>query len=158
RVEVVQRVAELVERERLHVPLDIRGLLRRIALRERAELRRRHRQWPGSEQHVLERHRGAAEERSSAAIQSYGVLNFVDRTDLQVIVQVRADSGQVVRDRDTVLGEQRTGADARKLQDLRGTDRTGSDQYLATRANRERCVTAEAHDDPGCAPRAVARL
>ena len=40
--ERVQRLAELVERQRLHVILDIGAVLRRIGAREGAELRRRH--------------------------------------------------------------------------------------------------------------------
>ena len=103
RVERVQRLAELVERQRLHVPLDVRGRLRRIALRERAELRRRHRERPGAEQRVLERHRGLAEPGARAPIQRDGVVDLVDRADLQVVVQIRADAGRVAHDADAVL-------------------------------------------------------
>ena len=55
RREAVQRIAELVQRQWLHVPFDVRCRLRRIALGERAELRRRHRQRPGAKSEILER-------------------------------------------------------------------------------------------------------
>jgi hypothetical protein len=42
----VQRIAELVERQRLDVKLDVGALLPRIGAREDAELRRRHGQRP----------------------------------------------------------------------------------------------------------------
>ena len=56
----MQWLAELVERERLHVPLDVGRALRRVALRERAQLRRRHGEGPGAKGEVLQRHRRLA--------------------------------------------------------------------------------------------------
>ena len=72
-------------------------------LRERAELRRRHRQRAGAQQRVLERHRGSAEPGARAPIQRARVAHLINRADLQMVVQVRADAGQVGDDVDAVL-------------------------------------------------------
>ena len=44
----MQRIAELVERQRLHVELDVGALAMRIGAGEDAELRRRHGQRPAA--------------------------------------------------------------------------------------------------------------
>jgi hypothetical protein len=120
--EAVQRIAELVERERLHVPFDVRRRLRGIAPRERAGLRRGHRQRPGAEHEVLERHRRLAEHAVGDAIQRAHVAHLVLHADLQVVVQVLADARQVVDDLDLMLFEQISRPDARDLQQLRRSD------------------------------------
>jgi hypothetical protein len=50
----MQRFAERIERQRLHVVLQVRELARRIAARERAELRRRHAHRPAAPEQVFE--------------------------------------------------------------------------------------------------------
>ena len=60
--ERMQRLAELVERERLHVILDVGPLDRRIGTREGAELRRRHGHRPAPAQRIVEPHAEAADQ------------------------------------------------------------------------------------------------
>src|SRR6185295_17619612 len=95
RVVRMQWLAELVERQRLHVPLDVRCRLRGIAPRERAELRRRHRERTGVEQEIFDAHGSAAYPITSAPIQRDRVLDGIDRADLQMVVEIRADAGLV---------------------------------------------------------------
>ena len=66
----MQRLTELVERERLHVELDVGALPRRVRARERAELRRRHGERAAPAQHVVESHLRAAEQRGLPRIAS----------------------------------------------------------------------------------------
>ena len=63
-------------------------------------------------------------------------LNFVDRTDLQMVLQVGAHAGQVLFDLDAVLLQQRRRPDARELQDLRRADAAGAQQHLAAQPAR----------------------
>ena len=50
------------------------------------------------------------------------LLHLVLHADLQVIVQVFADAGEIVDRRDAASGEERGGTDARKLQQLGRAD------------------------------------
>ena len=154
RVEPVQRVAELVERQRLHVPLDVRGLPLRVAAGEGAELRRGHRQRAGPEQQVLQSHRRLAEQRVHPPVQRDGVRHLVDAADLQVVVQVLPDAGQVAEHVDAALLQQGAGADARQLQDLRRADGAGGQDHLAPR----RQPLAGQQLDPGCARAGAVRF
>ena len=92
----MQRLAELVQRQRLHVPLDVGRGLRRIALGEGAELRGRHGERPGLEQQVLQSHRRLAEQELARWFSVTTLLHLVDHAHLQMVVQVLADARQVV--------------------------------------------------------------
>ena len=88
----MERIAELVERQRLDVPLDLRRRLTGIALREGSELRRRHGERPGLEERVFERHRRFPEYAVHALVQCRRIFHLVLHANLQVIVQIRAGS------------------------------------------------------------------
>ncbi len=59
-----------------------------------------------------------------------------DHPQLQVVLQVLADAGQRVRDRNAVAGEQRRIADAGELQQMRRVHGTGGKDDLAAGAQR----------------------
>ena len=59
----MQGIAELVERQRLHVELDVGALAARVGAGEDAELRRRHGQRPAAAEGVIEAHQAAPEQR-----------------------------------------------------------------------------------------------
>ena len=61
------------------------------------------------------------------------VLDLERHAQLQVVLEVLADAGQLVHDRDAVLLQQRAGPDARELEDLRAADRAGGKDRLAPR-------------------------
>ncbi len=81
------------------MPLDVRRRLRRVAARERAELRRRHRErarcWNSRYSTPIA---ARPSNERGAPVQRDRVLDLVDRADLQMVVQVRADAGQVAHD------------------------------------------------------------
>ena len=77
----VQRLAELVERQRLHVKLDVGALARRIGAREEAELRRRHGERPAPAQRVVEPHAERAEPRMIDLVERLHAGDLVDQRE-----------------------------------------------------------------------------
>ena len=118
-VEAVQRLAKRVERQGLHVVLDVGvGLVGRRA-GERAKLRRGHAHGAAAFEGVFQADTGLAQhrlghgvERRAPGLAARWCAEFVDRTDLQVVLQVGAHAGQVLHHRDAVLLQQTAGADA----------------------------------------------
>jgi hypothetical protein len=98
----MERLAEPVEAERLHVPLDVRGRLAGVALREGAQLGGRHREGPRPEEEVLEPHEPAPEQAVGPLVERGAVPDLEHQPDLEVVVEVLAHAGQVVDDRDAV--------------------------------------------------------
>src|SRR5262247_2122021 len=76
-----------------------------IGFREPAELARRHRERPGAEEGVLEHNHRLAPKAPRALIHRDGVLALERHPELQVILQVFADAGELVRDGDPVPPE-----------------------------------------------------
>ena len=106
--------------------------LARIAPAECAKLGRRHRERPGLEYRILERHRRFSEQAVRALVQRRGVLHLVLHPDLQMVVQVRADAGEIVDRRDAARRDERRRAHARELQQLRRSDTArGQDRFAA---------------------------
>src|SRR3954452_19109621 len=94
----MQPGAPAVEREGLEVVLEVRrGVIWRRA-REGADLRGRHRERALAEQGVLERHRGAFPRFRIVAVEGASAVEPVDRPQLEVVLQVLADAGQVMND------------------------------------------------------------
>ncbi len=133
RGEVVQRIAELVERERLDMELYIG---RRIIWRgfgEHAELRRRHGQGPAPVDGVIEPHQRALEQRLEFDIERARALDAEDRAQLQMVLQIFAEAGERMHDfaADPL---QRVGApETGKLHQMRRADRAGGHDHLAPR-------------------------
>ena len=154
----MQRLAEGVERQRLHVVFEVRPLALRRRARERAELRRRHAHRPALRQRVLQRDArlarpGAGQRVERAAARQ--ARDAEDGADLQVVLQVLADAGQIVQHLDAVFAQQRRRPDARELQQLRRADRAGGHHHRARGAQRVRAV-ARAQLDARGVQRAVA--
>ena len=96
RRERMHAVAELVERQRLDVHLQVGRLVLRRRAGEGAELRRRHGHRPAPQQGVFGPHQAAAQQRPVLHVQRRDVGDLEDRPQLQVILQVLADARQVV--------------------------------------------------------------
>src|SRR5690606_11442822 len=75
-----------------------------------------------------------------------GHARAVEVVDAQVILQVRADGRRVEHDIDAVASQQRAGADAGALQELRRVDGTGGEDDLLARDGLERSVAAPPAD------------
>ena len=88
--EAVQGIAEFVERQRLHVELDVGALAMRIGAGEDAELRRRHGQRAAAAERVVEPHQAAPEQIVIGLVQGADALDLVDRALLQMVLQIAA--------------------------------------------------------------------
>jgi hypothetical protein len=130
-IEAVQRLAEGVQAQRLHVVLDVRIGQLRAAAREGAQLRRRHAHRPAARQQVLQADAGLAPPAGGNAVQRLRTAHLEHRADLQVVLQVGADARQLVPRRHAHRGQLGAVADARHLQDLHRADRTGAEDELA---------------------------
>ena len=82
----MQGIAEFVQRQRLHVELDVGALAMRIGAREDAELRRRHGQGPAAAERIIEPHQAAPEQRIVSLVQGADAMNLVDRALLQMVL------------------------------------------------------------------------
>src|SRR5262249_32244133 len=144
--EFVQRVAELVEGQRLHVELDVGALARRVRAREQPELRRRHGQWTAAEQRVVEHHAPAADERAIGLVERLGPRHLIDEPKLQMILQVLADAGLAEHQGNAQARNPTGSADAGELEDLHRADRAGGEDHLAARVRGSaRAVLPPAH-------------
>jgi len=91
----VQRVAERVQAQRLHMELEVgvRPVGRRT--RECAQLRRGHAHRSGAPQRVLEPDQPLAPPTAGQGVERLDAAHLVDRADLEVVLQVGAHSGQI---------------------------------------------------------------
>ncbi len=119
--------------------------------REAAELAGRHRERPGPEQGVLEAHRGLAEQAVHALVQRHHVAHLEGHAQLQVVLQVLADPGELVRNGDAVLAQQWCGSDSGQLEYLRRADAAGRKDGL-DRGRGHFVLPAPDDLDPGAAP------
>ena len=118
----VQRIAEFVERQRLHMKLDIGALLMRIRAREGTELRRRHGQRPAPAHRIIDRHTRTVEQRLVGLVQCGDAKYLVDHTQLQMILQILANPFFVEHRRNAVFREMRGRPNARQEQQLHRAD------------------------------------
>ena len=91
----MQRIAELVERQRLHMKLDIGPLASRVRAGEQTKLRGRHGERAAAEERVVERHVRAPEAGAIGGVERLDARDLVDEAKLEVILQVLADAGPV---------------------------------------------------------------
>ena len=76
------------------MPLDVgRGLIR-ITFREGAQLRWWHGERALAQQEVLKTHGSEAKDRIDPLVQGHRIVDLVDSTHLQMVLQVLADTGQ----------------------------------------------------------------
>src|SRR5262249_31346444 len=95
RGKLVQRLAELVEGERLHMVLDVGALAPLIGAREQSELRGRHGERAAAKKRIIERHAGAPYLRAIDLVERFGAFDAIDEAQLQMILQVLADASLV---------------------------------------------------------------
>ena len=126
------------------------------ALREDAELRRRHAHRPAAFERVFERDRRLAPQAPGQGVEGLHTLHLVDGTDLQMILQAGADPRQVLLHFDAVPLEQGAGSDSRELEDLRRADGARAQDHFAGGSYRQR-LAALHQFDADAAPRAVVR-
>ena len=100
--EGVQRVAEFIKAQRLHVVFEIGCGLRVVAFDEGAELRGRHRQRAAAVHRVFEAHHQLAPQRVRHGVERFDIADLERHAQLQMVVQVGADTGQIVRDGNAV--------------------------------------------------------
>ena len=118
----MQGIAELVERQRLHVELDIGALAGSVGAGEDAELRRRHRQRSAPAEGVVEPHHAAPDQIVVGLIQRADALDLVDRTLLQMVLQVAPHTRFVEHHIDAERRKPIGGTDAGPVQHLRRSD------------------------------------
>src|SRR5215813_6244718 len=116
--EGVQRLAEAIERQRLHVILQVGTLAAWVGFGENTELRGRHRERSASAQRIVEEYLGAAEHRSIGFVQRGDARHLIDHTQLQMVLEVFADTRLIEHDRNTKLPELRGGTDTGQKQRL----------------------------------------
>ena len=79
------------------------------------------------------------------------VTHLEGHAQLQMVLQIGTHTRQIVHNRNAVLLQQRAGADARALQNLRAVDRTGGEYRFAPRFGKE--LLAAVHEfNAGDAP------
>ena len=96
----MQRLAETVERERLHMVLEVGRLQTGVGLGEGAELAGRHRHRAAALQQIFEGDAGLAAKGRGDLVERAGVRDLLDESHLQVILQILADTGQFAEDVD----------------------------------------------------------
>src|SRR5262245_3929405 len=89
----MQRPAEAIGGRWRYVILQVGRLLREIAARERAQLRRLYAHRPAPRQHVVGTHGVAPDRARDPLVQRDGVLDLVGEADLPVVLHVLADAG-----------------------------------------------------------------
>src|SRR5690606_30701142 len=100
RREWVERLAELRQCQRLNVVLQIGRLTTGVGARETTELGGRHRHRPAPPQRILERDSGLVPERLRSLVERAHARNLECTADLQVVLQVLADTTKLVANLD----------------------------------------------------------
>ena len=104
----------------------------------------------GLEQQILQaRPHGAVRLRDAVVGVVAGA--FADRVEIEMILQVAADAGQIVDHGDAGLFERVGGADAGQLQQPRRADGAAADDHLALGAQRLDAVPGRCLDADGAA-------
>ena len=94
--EAVQRFTKGIQAKRLHVVLNVGKGLRRIALCESAQLTGRHAHGPAAREGIFKTNFGFSPPAAGQGVQRFGVLHFVNRANLQMVLQIGAHAWQIV--------------------------------------------------------------
>ncbi len=100
---------------------------------------------------VLEPHRRLAPPVAGHRVERLHAVDLERHAQLQVVLQVRADAGQIPSHLDAVRLQLRRVADAGEHQQLRRGDRTAGEDHLASSRAARRCVLLAAHLHAGAA-------
>ena len=112
----MQGLAKALQRQWLHVILQVGARLAEVGLGEGTKLAGRHGQRPAAPEQVLQAHAQLAPGGGCNAVERLHALDAIDQAQLQVILQVLTDTWQLVPDADAQAFEQRPWADAGTLQ------------------------------------------
>src|SRR3984957_4946553 len=118
----MHRLTETVERQRLNMEFDVGGGVVGRGLGEQAKWRRRHGQRPAPAKAIVEPHHAALEERLVVDIERARAGDAEDGPQLQMVLEILADSRQRMYDRRADSLEAIRVPHARKLQQLWRTD------------------------------------
>ena len=133
----MQGVAELVERQRLHVELDIGPVTSGIGAGENAELRGRHGQGTTAAKGVIEAHQAASQVGVIGLVERAHAGDLVDRTLLQMVLQVSPDTRPVDDAFNAERGQPFRRPDAGPMKHLCRPDRAGAQDHFAFGAGLE---------------------
>ena len=128
----VQRLPELWQRQRLNVPLQIRTGQRGITFREGPQRGRRHGHGSGAQQQILQSHARSGDPVAVQRVDGPGALYPVNRSQLQMVLEVLTHTRQIDGHRNLMLGEQPRRPQTRDLHEMRRADRTGAQDHLPT--------------------------
>ena len=135
-IEAVKRLSECIKRQRLDVVLDVWISLRGVRPGKGAKLRRCHAHGAGTFEQILKPNAGLAQPGAGQRVER-GIgcaSDFVNRTNLQMVLQVSAHTRQVFHNGYAVLLQQRTRANAGKLQKLRRANGTCTQNNFTNQA------------------------
>ena len=132
----VDRRARHVGGQRREVELDVGPRERGIGAREHPALVDADRHRSGAGQDVARAHRHRPPPGLQRVVGRDRLRAAEDRAYLQVVLQVFADAFERVDDRNPESLQQRSGSDARKLQELRRLQRTCRDDHFAPDTDR----------------------
>ena len=122
----MQRLAKTLQGQRLYMVFKVGRSLFRAGAGKRTELAGRHRQRAAAVIQVAQAHAHLAPHGAGDLVQGAGVFQLVDQPQLQVVLQVAADTRQFMHHVNAQRLEHMGGADSRALQDTRRTDGAGA--------------------------------
>ena len=134
----MQGIAKLVERQRLHVILDVRSRLVFARPRKGSQLTGRHRHRATLEQQVLEAHLRLAEPGVRLFVQGQHIAHFEHRPELKVVLKIRSHTRQRHLNGHTGSGQHLGISDARQLENLRRPNRARGKHHLPLRQRNDR--------------------
>ena len=142
----MQRLSKALQRQRLDVVLQIRRRLIRIGLNEGAQLTRCHGQRTTAVVGITQAHADFAPQAVGHLVEGAGVAQFKNQAQLQVVLQVAADTRQLVLHRYPQALQQWPRADARALQNPRRANRArAQDDFAACAKGVIRALPAGLH-------------
>ncbi|MNE31453.1 hypothetical protein D3C80_1250220 [compost metagenome] len=114
--EAVQRLAEALQRQGLHVVLQVGGGVLGAGAHERAQLAGGHGQWAAAVVQVTQAHAHLAPQAVGHLVQGAGVADLVDQAQLQVVLKVATHARHIVAYTNAQAFQQLARTDAGALQ------------------------------------------
>src|SRR5215207_9436042 len=133
-------------REGDEVDLHVRRRDAVVAAEEGAGIAGADRQRPLAPEGIAHADPESAHQRADLVVDGDRLGAFEDHADLQMVLQILADAGPFRDERYAMLRQQRAGADARKLQQLRRVDGAAGKDHLAPGPDRAEVAGATEFD------------
>ena len=131
-VKTVQRFAKRLQAQRLHVVLNVGVRLGRVAAGEGTQLRGRHAHGAGALERVLQPNQGLAPPTAGLGVERLDALDFVNRANLQMVLQIGAHARGVMQYGYPMALQECCRAHARQLQNLRRPNAAGTQNNLTS--------------------------